>query len=68
MRKLYESETREIEGGYHTYCPICGKKVSVFFLKVWFLGKGAAYAEARAQASANHYSYRTGFKSNVKHY
>lgn len=68
MKKLNVNEMRSVEGGYSTKCPICGKKVSVFFLSVWTLGKKAAYAKAQAEAQARHYSYTKGYQSNVTHH
>lgn len=67
MKKLNANEMRQVEGGYSTECPVCGKKVSVFFLSVWLLGKKMAYAKAQGEAQAKHYSYRTGYKKSVKH-
>ena len=68
MKKIDAKEMRAVEGGYSTNCPICGKKVSVLFLNVWFYGKKVAYANAQGQAQAKHYSFSSGYKKNVKHY
>jgi len=66
MKSVNVNEMRKIEGGYSTKCPICGKKVSVFFLSVWLFGKKAAYATAENQAMARHNSI-WGYKKNVNH-
>ena len=47
MKKIDAKEMRAVEGGYSTNCPICGKKVSVLFLNVWFYGKKVAYHHRR---------------------
>ena len=67
MTTLSASQMRAIDGGYSTTCPICGKKVSVGFLSVLFLGKKLAYAKAQEEASAQHYSYKSGYKATVSH-
>lgn len=68
MKKLNSNELRAVDGGYSTSCPICHKKVSVGFINVLILGKRAAYASAQQNASAQHYSYRYGYRKNVTHY
>lgn len=64
MKALTINEMRTIDGGYSTKCPICGKKISVFFLSVWLFGKTAAYAKAQAEAQASHYSYTKGYNGS----
>ena len=61
MKLLTVNEMRTIDGGYSTTCPVCGKKISVFFLNVWLMGKKMAYAHAQQAAQAQHWSYRTGY-------
>lgn len=64
MKAVTINEMRTIDGGYSTTCPICGKKISVFFLSVWLFGKKSAYAKAQTEAEARHYSYTKGYNGS----
>ena len=68
MKAIETREMRAVEGGYSTTCPTCGKKVTVGFFDVLFLGKATAYKRAQENARAKHWNYSGGYVANVKHY